>query len=71
VSTTADYIQQYMRPEPIDPARSALMLIDMQYATGSRRGALARKHLQTPEGNPDLPTASTGSSGWWCPASSA
>ncbi len=54
MSTTADYIQQYMRPQPIDASRSALLLIDMQYATGSRRGALARKHLQTPEGNPDL-----------------
>ncbi len=54
MNQTADYIQQYMRPEPIRAERAALVLIDMQFATGSRRGALARKHLQTPEGNPDL-----------------
>jgi len=54
VSHAADYIQQYMRPEPIRADRAALLLIDMQLATGSRHGALARKHLQTPEGNPDL-----------------
>lgn len=54
MSASDDYIQQYMRPEPIRPECAALLLIDMQYATGSRRGALARKHLQTPEGNPDL-----------------
>lgn len=54
MTQTVDYIQQYMRPEPIRVGRAALLLIDMQFATGSRRGALARKHLQTPEGNPDL-----------------
>lgn len=38
-----DYIQAYMPERPVDPARAALAIIDMQYATGSRQGALARK----------------------------
>jgi len=43
MSTPADYIRAYMTERPIDLSRSALVMIDMQYATGSRQGALARK----------------------------
>lgn len=39
----ADYIRAYMSERPVDAARSALLLIDMQYATGARSGALGRK----------------------------
>ncbi len=39
----ADYIRAYMDERPVLPARSALLIIDMQYATGSRDGALGRK----------------------------
>lgn len=42
-TTPADYIRAYMTERPIDPARAALLIIDMQYATGSRQGALGRK----------------------------
>lgn len=38
-----DYIRAYMPHRPVDPAQAALVIIDMQYATGSRQGALARK----------------------------
>jgi biuret amidohydrolase len=38
-----DYIRAYMTERPVDPARAALLIIDMQYATGSRSGALGRK----------------------------
>jgi len=38
-----DYIRAFAAERPIDPARAALLIIDMQYATGSRQGALARK----------------------------
>jgi biuret amidohydrolase len=38
-----DYIRAYMTERPVDPARAALLIIDMQYATGSRTGALGRK----------------------------
>lgn len=38
----ADYIRAYMPERGVDVARTALLIIDMQYATGSRRGALAR-----------------------------
>ncbi|HEX2547042.1 MAG TPA: isochorismatase family cysteine hydrolase [Ramlibacter sp.] len=40
---TADYIRAYMPRRDPDPARSALLLIDLQYASGSRQGALGRK----------------------------
>jgi nicotinamidase-related amidase len=40
--TTTDYIRAYMPERPIDSSRAALLIIDMQYATGSRQGALAR-----------------------------
>jgi biuret amidohydrolase len=38
-----DYIRAYMTERPVDPARAALLIIDMQFATGSRCGALGRK----------------------------
>ena len=40
--TTTDYIRAYMPERHVDVARSALLIIDMQYATGSRQGALSR-----------------------------
>ena len=43
VIAQADYIGAYMDQRPVLPARAALLLIDMQYATGSRDGALGRK----------------------------
>ena len=43
MSTQSDYIRAYMPDRPIDASRAALVMIDMQYATGSRQGALARK----------------------------
>ena len=43
VTTPADYIRAYMPERSVDVARAALVMIDMQYATGSRQGALARK----------------------------
>jgi nicotinamidase-related amidase len=38
-----DYIRAYMTEHAVNPERAALLIIDMQYATGSRQGALARK----------------------------
>lgn len=38
----ADYIRAYMPERSVDAQRAALLIIDMQYATGSRQGALAR-----------------------------
>ena len=43
MTTSGDYIRAYMPERPIDVGRSALVIIDMQYATGSRQGALSRK----------------------------
>jgi nicotinamidase-related amidase len=43
MSTTPDYIRAYMAERSVQPERAALLIIDMQYATGSRQGALARK----------------------------
>ncbi|MEO6623630.1 MAG: isochorismatase family cysteine hydrolase [Burkholderiaceae bacterium] len=43
MSTPADYIRAYMPERPVDATRAALVMIDMQYATGSRQGALAHK----------------------------
>lgn len=43
MANAPDYIQAYMPARRVDPARAALAIIDMQYATGSRQGALARK----------------------------
>lgn len=41
--TTTDYVTQFNAERVTDPARSALVIVDMQYATGHRSGALARK----------------------------
>lgn len=38
-----DYIRAYMEARPVDAQRTALLVIDMQYATGSRSGALAQQ----------------------------
>ncbi len=37
-----DYLRDYMSEPVIDAAGAALIIIDMQYATGSRQGALGR-----------------------------
>src|SRR5690606_31463778 len=37
------YIRAFMPERIVDPARAALVIIDLQYATGSRKGALGRK----------------------------
>lgn len=50
----ADYIGAFSTAGAIDPARSALLVIDMQHATGSRDGALARRVMTTPEGRRTL-----------------
>ena len=41
-SPSSDYIRAYMPERGVDVARTALLIIDMQYATGSRQGALSR-----------------------------
>jgi len=38
-----DYIRAFTVERKPDPARSALVLVDLQYATGSRQGALGRR----------------------------
>ena len=38
-----DYVKQFNAERITDPARSALVIIDMQYATGHHTGALAQK----------------------------
>lgn len=43
MNTPADYIRAYMPERAVDPSKAALAIIDLQYATGSRQGALARK----------------------------
>jgi biuret amidohydrolase len=45
MTQAADYIAAYMTERTVDPARAALLIIDMQYATGSRQGALGQKLL--------------------------
>jgi len=40
---TGDYVQAFMADRPTDPATSALVVVDMQYATGHRTGGLARR----------------------------
>jgi nicotinamidase-related amidase len=42
MNATQDYIRDYMSEPVIEPAGAALLIIDMQYATGSRQGALGR-----------------------------
>lgn len=44
----SDYIDRYTVWRSIDPSRTALVLVDMQNATGSRQGALARRHRNDP-----------------------
>ncbi|MDB6000524.1 MAG: isochorismatase hydrolase [Rhizobacter sp.] len=39
----ADYIQAFMPERKVDLSKTALVIIDMQYATGSRKGALGRR----------------------------
>jgi nicotinamidase-related amidase len=38
-----DYVKQFNAERVTAPARSALVIVDMQYATGHRSGALSRK----------------------------
>jgi nicotinamidase-related amidase len=42
MNASQDYIRDYMSEPVIDAAGAALIIIDMQYATGSRQGALGR-----------------------------
>jgi biuret amidohydrolase len=42
MSTPKDYIRDFMSDPIIDAKGAALVIIDMQYATGSRQGALGR-----------------------------
>jgi nicotinamidase-related amidase len=42
-AASSDYILAYMAERPVDARRAALVIIDMQHATGSRDGALGRK----------------------------
>lgn len=42
MSASQDYIRDYMSEPVIDAAGAALVIIDLQYATGSRQGALGR-----------------------------
>jgi nicotinamidase-related amidase len=39
----ADYVQAFMSDRVVDPARAALVIVDMQYATGHPTGPLAMK----------------------------
>lgn len=39
----ADYIKEFMAERPVDAARAALIVVDMQYATGHPEGALGRR----------------------------
>jgi nicotinamidase-related amidase len=38
-----DYIAAFMTERPVEPDKAVLLVIDMQYATGHRTGALARR----------------------------
>lgn len=40
---TGDYIGDFMDERPVRPERAALVVVDMQYATGARDGALGRQ----------------------------
>ena len=42
-SPLPDYVGAFMQARPTDPARAALVIVDMQYATGHPTGALARR----------------------------
>jgi nicotinamidase-related amidase len=39
----SDYIAAFMTERPVEPDKAVLLVIDMQYATGHRTGALARR----------------------------
>jgi nicotinamidase-related amidase len=41
-----DYIQAFMAEREIDFSRTALVVVDMQYATGHRQGALGRRMIR-------------------------
>lgn len=43
MNASNDYIRAYMAERPVDANKAALVIVDMQYATGSRQGALARR----------------------------
>jgi nicotinamidase-related amidase len=43
IPEAGDYVQDFMVERPVEPARSALVIVDMQYATGHRTGGLATK----------------------------
>jgi nicotinamidase-related amidase len=43
MSTANDYIRAYMSERAVEPARAALLIIDMQNATGSRDGPLGQR----------------------------
>lgn len=40
---TDDYVQAFVTERPVEPTRTALIVVDMQYATGHRDGILAQK----------------------------
>jgi len=42
-SPASDYIRDYMTVRPANPAKSTLVIVDMQYASGHRNGALGRR----------------------------
>lgn len=41
-----DYIHAFMTQRPVDFSRAVLVVVDMQYATGHRQGALGRRMLR-------------------------
>lgn len=47
--TSEDYVKEFNAERVTEPVRSALVIVDMQYATGHRTGALAQK--MAAEGN--------------------
>jgi nicotinamidase-related amidase len=50
-SQRLDYVHAFMTPRPTNPARSALVVVDMQYATGHPSGGLAQR--MAAEGKPE------------------
>ncbi|MEM9146220.1 MAG: cysteine hydrolase [Pseudomonadota bacterium] len=48
-----DYAQSFMAERPLLPARAALVIIDMQYATAHREGPLAARMVAEGEGTTD------------------
>jgi nicotinamidase-related amidase len=45
-TSASDYIQEYMTARPAERAKSALVIVDMQNASGNRTGALGRRMLE-------------------------